>query len=174
MIKVPGTREGLPAIEHLLGLGINVNVTLLFSVDVYKQVAQAYIRGLEKLAANGGKLNVIASVASFFVSRIDTLVDRKLGTKTKDEADSKKLAILEGLMGKIAIANAKLAYVQFQEMFSSPQFTALKAKGAKVQRLLWASTGTKDPRYPDTYYVDNLNRAGYGEYDARRDVFSIS
>ena len=156
MIKVPGTPEGLPAIEHLLSLGINVNVTLLFSVDVYEQVALAYVRGLEKLVANGGKLNLIASVASFFVSRIDTLVDRNLATLIKNESDKKKLAMLEGLVGKVAIANAKLAYVKFQEIFSNAQFMALKAKGAKVQRLLWASTGTKDPRYPDTYYVDQL------------------
>ena len=156
MIKVPGTPEGLPAVEHLLGLGININVTLLFSVEVYEQVARTYIRGLEALAANGGNLKAIASVASFFVSRIDTLVDRKVEAKLKENPSPEKRAKLEGLMGKIAIANAKLAYRKFQEIFSSPQFASLKAQGAKVQRVLWASTGTKNPRYPDTYYVDEL------------------
>jgi len=156
MIKVPGTPEGLPAIEQLLGLGINVNVTLLFSVEVYEQVAWAYIAGLEKLAAKGGDLKKIASVASFFVSRIDTLVDSLLEAKLKEETNSPTKATLQSLMGKVAIANAKLAYVKFQEIVSSPRFAALKAKGAKVQQLLWASTGTKNPKYPDTYYVDGL------------------
>src|SRR5438552_11380137 len=156
MIKVPGTPEGLPAIEQLLSLGINVNVTLLFSVAVYEQVAWTYIAGLEKLAARGGDLKKIASVASFFISRIDTLVDSLLEAKLKEETNPLQKATLQSLMGKVAIANAKVAYLKFLEICNSPRFAALKAKGAKVQRLLWASTGTKNPKYPDTYYVDEL------------------
>ncbi len=156
MIKVPGTPEGLPAIEYLLSLGINVNVTLLFSVEVYEQVAWTYIAGLEKLAAKGGDLKKIASVASFFISRIDTLVDSLLEAKLKEAAAPMDKAALQNLTGKVAVANAKIAYLKFQGIFGSPRFTALKAKGAKVQRLLWASTGTKNPKYPDTYYVDEL------------------
>ena len=156
MIKVPGTPEGLPAIEHLLSLGINVNVTLLFGVDVYEQVAWTYVSGLEKLAARGGDVRKIASVASFFISRIDTLVDSILDAKLKDATSPMDKAALQSVMGKVAIANAKIAYVKFQEICASSRFQALKAKGAKVQRLLWASTGTKNPKYPDTYYVDEL------------------
>ncbi len=156
MIKVPGTPEGLPAVEHLLSQGVNINITLLFSVKVYEEVARTYIRGLEKLVANGGDVSKAASVASFFVSRIDTLVDSQLDAKLKDEPDASQRATLESLKGKVAIANAKIAYLVYQEIFSSAQFQALKQKGAMVQRLLWASTGTKNPQYPDTYYVDNL------------------
>src|SRR6266581_3485988 len=156
MIKVPGTPEGLPAIEQLLSLGINVNVTLLFSIEVYEQVAWTFIAGLEKLAAKGGDLKKIASVASFFVSRIDTLVDSLLEAKLKEETNPVQKATLQSLIGKVAIANAKMAYLKFLEICNSPRFAALKAKGAKVQRLLWASTGTKNPKYPDTYYVDEL------------------
>ena len=156
MIKVPGTPEGLPAIEHLLSLGINVNVTLLFGVDVYEQVAWTYVSGLEKLAATGGDLRKISSVASFFISRIDTLVDSILEAKLREASSPMDKAALQSVMGKVAIANAKIAYVKFQEIFASARFQALKAKGAKVQRLLWASTGTKNPKYPDTYYVDEL------------------
>ncbi len=156
MIKVPGTPEGLPAIEQLLGMGININVTLLFSKDVYEQVAWAYVRGLETFAKQGGDVRTLASVASFFVSRIDTLVDRELDAKAKHETDMEKRARLEALMGTVAIANAKLAYRTFQTLFTSPQFLSPKAQGAQVQRLLWASTGTKNPQYPDTYYVDQL------------------
>jgi transaldolase/glucose-6-phosphate isomerase len=156
MIKVPGTQEGLPAIEHLLSLGINVNVTLLFSVEVYEQVAWTYVAGLEKLAAKGGDVKKIASVASFFISRIDTLVDSLLEAKLKEETNPLQKATLQSLTGKVAVANAKIAYLKFQGIFGSPRFTALKGKGAKVQRLLWASTGTKNPKFPDTYYVDEL------------------
>lgn len=156
MIKVPGTPEGLPAVEHLLSQGINVNVTLLFSVEVYEQVARTYIAGLEKLAARGGDVAKVASVASFFVSRIDTLIDSQLEAKAKASNDPKERAALEGLMGKAAIANAKLAYQAFLNLFASPRFQPLKQRGAKVQRVLWASTGTKNPKYPDTYYVDEL------------------
>ena len=156
MIKVPGTPEGLPAIEHLLSQGVNVNVTLLFSVKVYEEVAWTYIRGLEKFVANGGDPSQSASVASFFVSRIDTLVDKLLDEKLKNEPDESKRGLLESLKGQVAIANAKIAYMVYREIVASERFQALRGKGAKVQRLLWASTGTKNPQYPDTYYVDNL------------------
>ena len=156
LIKVPATPEGIPAIESLLSQGISVNVTLLFSVETYEKVAWAFISGLEKRTAQGHAVSKIASVASFFISRIDSLLDSQLENKLKDEKDPKKRAALQSLIGKVAIANAKLAYVIFQQVFSSPRFAALKKKGAQVQRLLWASTGTKNPRYPDTYYVDTL------------------
>jgi transaldolase/glucose-6-phosphate isomerase len=156
MIKVPATPEGLPAIEYLLSQGINVNVTLLFSVEVYEQVAWAYVSGLEKLAARGGDVKKIASVASFFISRIDTLVDSLLEAKLKEATSPMDKAALQSLMGKVAIANAKMAYLKFQEVFFSPRFQTLREQGAKVQRLLWASTGTKNPKFPDTYYVDEL------------------
>jgi transaldolase/glucose-6-phosphate isomerase len=156
MIKVPGTPEGLPAVEHLLSQGLNINITLLFSVKVYEDVAWTYIRGLEKFAVNGGDVSKIASVASFFVSRIDTMIDTHLDAKLKDETDESKRKTLESLKGQIAIANAKVAYLVYQDIFSGAQFQALQQKGAKVQRLLWASTGTKNPQYPDTYYMDAL------------------
>lgn len=156
MIKVPGTVEGLPAIEELLSRGININITLLFSVVMYEQVAWRYIRGLERLAANGGDIGQIASVASFFVSRIDNLIDKQLEGKIKEESNAGQRGLMEGLLGKVAIANAKLAYQKFQEIFESQDFQTLKAKGARVQRVLWASTGTKNPNYPDTLYVDQL------------------
>lgn len=156
MIKVPGTPEGLPAIEQLLGQGININITLLFSVDVYRKVAQAYITGVTRYVAEGGNPSRIASVASFFVSRIDSLVDKKLEEQAKNETDPGKRKQLEALMGQVAIANAKLAYQAYEEIFATPDFRRLKEKGVHVQRLLWASTGTKNPRYPDTYYVDQL------------------
>lgn len=156
MIKVPGTPEGLPAIEELLSQGININVTLLFSVVMYEQVAWSYIRGLKRLAAHGGNLSRIASVATFFVSRIDSLIDKKLEANITEESHPGRRAMMEGLLGTVAIANAKLAYKKFQEIFASEEFQSLKAEGARVQRVLWASTGTKNPKYPDTYYVDNL------------------
>jgi transaldolase/glucose-6-phosphate isomerase len=156
MIKVPGTSEGLPAIEYLLGQGINVNITLLFSVQVYMQVAKAYIKGVSKFVADGGNPQKIASVASFFVSRIDTLVDRLLDEKIAEARHSDKRKSLEQLIGKTAIANAKMAYKAYEEIFTTTEFRTLRDKGVRVQRLLWASTGTKNPRYPDTYYVDNL------------------
>lgn len=156
MIKVPATPEGIPAIESLLSQGINVNVTLLFSVEAYEKVAWAYICGLEKLAAKGCDVSKVASVASFFVSRIDSLVDSQLEAKLKVDTDPRQRAMLQSLMGEVAIANAKIAYLRFQEIFTSSRFQVLKKKGAKVQRLLWASTGTKNPRYPDTYYVESL------------------
>ena len=175
MIKVPGTSEGLPAIEHLLSQGVNINITLLFSVKVYEDVAWAYIRGLQKLAANGGDVTKVASVASFFVSRIDSLVDTQLDGKLKQETNATKRTALEGLMGQVAVANAKVAYVSYEKIFASPEFEALRLKGARVQRLLWASTGTKNPKYSDVYYVDNLigpdtvNTIPAATFDAFRD-----
>ena len=153
MIKVPGTAAGLPAIEALLADGINVNVTLIFSVDVYLNVMQAYLRGVKRFADAGHDPSRVASVASFFVSRIDGAVDKLLTTKI--EAGS---ADLSPLLGQTAIANTKLAYVAYQEVFerSDGPFAELRARGARVQRPLWASTSTKNPDYRDTYYVDTL------------------
>lgn len=145
MIKVPGTPQGVPAVEELTCLGVNVNITLLFSIESYEAVARAYIRGLERRVGDGEPIDRIASVASFFVSRIDTVVDKQL-----EEMKS------ESLLGKAAIANAKLAYQRFKEIIAESEFKRLEEHGARVQRVLWASTGTKNPRYPDTYYIDNL------------------
>ncbi|GBC81569.1 Transaldolase [bacterium HR10] len=156
MIKVPATPEGLPAIEQLIGEGININVTLLFSIERYEQVAQAYIAGLEKRADRGDSLDRVASVASFFLSRIDTVVDRILEARLRDSKDAEQRARLEALLGKAAIASAKLAYQRFKEIFSSPRFLKLKRKGARVQRILWASTSTKNPHHRDVRYVEEL------------------
>jgi transaldolase / glucose-6-phosphate isomerase len=149
MVKVPATKAGIPAIRELIGRGLNINITLLFSVDVYEQVAEAYMSGLEEFQAAGGDIAKVASVASFFVSRIDTAVDKRL-----DLLPDKKLA--ESLRGKTAIANAKLAYALYKTLTASPRWRALAAKGARPQRLLWASTSTKNPAYRDTMYVDEL------------------
>lgn len=151
MIKVPATPEGIPAIETLIGDGINVNVTLIFALAAYDAAAHAYIAGLEHRAAAGGDLSKVASVASFFVSRVDTAVDRQLDALIKSGRSH-----LQPLLGKAAIANARLAYARFKEIFGSPRFAALRAKGAYVQRPLWASTGTKNPQYSDVLYVDEL------------------
>src|SRR6202046_3493944 len=156
MIKVPGTAEGLPAIRQLIGEGININVTLLFAQAVYEKVAEAYIAGLEDLAGRGGNLKKMASVASFFISRIDTLVDSKLEEKTKATTDAKQQALLKDLLGKIAIANGKLTYQRYQKIFSGPRWQALAAKGAQTQRVLWASTSTKNPAYRDVIYVEEI------------------
>lgn len=151
MIKVPATPEGLPAIRTLIGEGINVNVTLIFSVAMYEQVAQAYIDGLRKLQADGRPLRFVSSVASFFVSRVDTLVDRLLNERIAAGEHR-----LEPLRGHAAVANARIAYQRFKEIFEGERFAALRAAGAHVQRPLWASTSTKNPEYPDTKYVDAL------------------
>jgi transaldolase/glucose-6-phosphate isomerase len=156
MIKVPGTAEGLPAIRQLIGEGININVTLLFAQEVYVKVAEAYIAGLEDLAARGGVLKKMASVASFFISRIDTLVDSKLEEKIKATSDAKQQALLKSLLGKVAIANGKLTYQRYEKIFSGPKWEALAAKGAQTQRVLWASTSTKNPNYRDVMYVEEL------------------
>jgi len=156
MIKVPGTAEGLPAIRQLIGEGININVTLLFAQEVYEKVADAYIAGLEDLAERGGNLKKMASVASFFISRIDTLVDSKLEEKSQATTDAKQQAFLKDLRGKIAIANGKLTYQRYQKIFSGSRWQALAAKGAQTQRVLWASTSTKNPAYRDVIYVEEL------------------
>jgi transaldolase len=144
MIKVPATSEGLPAIETLIAEGINVNATLIFSLEHYEGVAEAYIRGLQQNPSP----DQVASVASFFISRLDSVVDKRLGEIGSEDALR--------LQGKAAIANATVAYARFQELFSAARFTELKAKGAKVQRPLWASTSTKDPSYSDVLYVEEL------------------
>jgi transaldolase/glucose-6-phosphate isomerase len=156
MIKIPGTPAGLPAIQQCIGEGININITLLFAKDVYEQVAEAYIAGVEHLAANGGNVKKMASVASFFISRIDSLVDGQIEAKLKTTSDPAQQALLKSLLGKVAIANGKLAYQSYQRIFSGPRWDALAAKGAQTQRVLWASTSTKNPAYRDVMYVEEL------------------
>jgi transaldolase/glucose-6-phosphate isomerase len=156
MVKVPATEAGLPAIEHLIGEGININITLLFSQKVYLQVVEAYLAGLEKYVAKGGDPSHIASVASFFVSRIDSVVDKKLDEKIAQANDPMEKVRLAALRGKVAIANAKLAYKHYKRLFSGARWEKLAAKGAKPQRLLWASTGTKNKAYSDVLYVEEL------------------
>ena len=156
MIKVPGTPEGLPAIRQLIGEGININVTLLFAQEVYEKVAEAYVAGLEDLAARGGNLKKMASVASFFISRIDTLIDSLLNDKLKGTADANQQALFKSVLGKVAIANGKLTYKSYQHIFSGPRWQALATKGAQTQRVLWASTSTKNPNYRDVIYVEEL------------------
>jgi transaldolase len=148
MVKIPATAEGVPAIREMISEGRNINITLIFSLARYEQVIEAYLSGLEAFGGTGGDLSSVHSVASFFVSRVDTEVDRRL------EAVGSGAAL--GLRGKAAVAQAKLAYAIFQERFSGPRWDALAAKGATVQRPLWASTSTKNPAYPDLLYVDNL------------------
>jgi transaldolase/glucose-6-phosphate isomerase len=156
MIKIPGTAEGLPAIRTAIGEGININVTLLFAQEVYVEVAEAYIAGLEDLAARGGNLKKEAGVASFFISRIDSLVDGMIDAKLKTTTDSQQQAVLKSLLGKVAIANGKLTYQRYQKIFSGPRWQALAAKGAQTQRVLWASTSTKNPAYRDVLYAEEL------------------
>ena len=148
MIKIPGTAAGLPAISTLIGEGINVNVTLMFSLQHYDNVVNAYLEGLEKLAAAGGDLSQVASVASFFVSRVDTIFDKALETMGRAEAAN--------LRGKIGVANARAAYGRFETVSAGKRFQALAAKGARPQRPLWASTGAKNPQYRDVLYVEEL------------------
>ncbi|MBC8100190.1 MAG: transaldolase, partial [Armatimonadetes bacterium] len=158
MIKIPATPEGIPAIEAVIAAGINVNVTLIFAVSNYLEVAEAYMRGLEQRLARGESVAGIASVASFFVSRIDTMIDGILqnNMRAAQGRDLARVTANEQLLGKAAIANAKLAYKHFMTLFYGERFAALKAAGASVQRPLWASTGTKNPAYPDTLYIDSL------------------
>lgn len=156
MIKIPGTPEGLPAVEQMISEGISINVTLLFSVASYVESAWAYIRGLEARAAKGEDISNISSVASFFLSRIDTNIDGKLDRLLKDLTDTTKIEKISALKGKIAIANAKVAYQEYKKIIATDRWQQLAAKGARVQRLLWASTGTKDPSYSDVMYVDGL------------------
>jgi transaldolase/glucose-6-phosphate isomerase len=156
MIKVPGTAEGIPAFQQLISEGINVNVTLLFSQEVYKKVAEAYIAGLEQLAARGGDVSKMASVASFFISRIDVSVDAIVEGRLKTSKDPREQEQLKSLLGKVAIANGKETYVSYQKIFSGDRWKALAAKGAQTQRVLWASTSTKNPNYSDVLYVEEL------------------
>lgn len=156
MIKVPATSAGLPAIRQLISEGINVNITLLFSQQVYEQVVEAYLAGLEQLQANGGDLSKVASVASFFISRIDVAVDEQIAARLDDASQAADREALEGLRGKIAIANAKLAYQRYKRLFAGERWARLRAQGARVQRLLWASTGTKNKDYSDVLYVEEL------------------
>src|SRR6267378_1458962 len=156
MIKVPGTVEGIPAFRQLISEGINVNVTLLFAQGVYEEVAAAFIDGVEKFAASGGYVSKVASVASFFISRIDSLVDSLINDQLKKETDAARKTKLQRLLGKIAVANGKLTYEAYQRIFSSPRWKALAAKGAQTQRVLWASTSTKNPNYRDVIYIEEL------------------
>lgn len=151
MIKVPATEEGMPAVETLIGLGINVNVTLIFSLAMYEKVIQSYLAGIKRFESSDGDLSKVNSVASFFVSRLDTMVDKQLMEKQAAGED------VDHLLGKAALANAKLAYEKFEESFlHNDEFKELSAIGARLQRPLWASTGTKNPEYSDTMYIDEL------------------
>jgi transaldolase len=145
LVKIPATKEGLPAIEESIAAGISVNVTLIFSLERYRAVAQAYIRGLQRLVEGGGDPSKVASVASFFVSRVDTETDRRLEEVRRED-----------LKGRLAIDNAKIVYQEFKKIFSGPRWESLESRGATKQRPLWASTSTKTPEYKDTIYVDNL------------------
>ena len=156
MIKVPATAEGIPAIRQLLEEGININITLLFAQSAYEQVAEAYISALEARAAKGQDVAHIASVASFFVSRIDSLIDKEIDDKLKTESDTKKKKLFTSVQGKVAIANARRTYSKYGELFGGVRWKDLAAKGAQVQRLLWASTSTKNPKYRDVLYVEEL------------------
>ncbi len=156
MIKVPATPAGIPAIRQLIAEGINVNVTLLFAREAYEQVAEAYIAGLEAYAAGGGDPARVASVASFFISRIDSLVDTLVGERLQASSDAREQALLKGLLGRVAIANARLTYQRFKELHAEPRWRSLAGRGARPQRLLWASTSTKNPNYRDVVYVEEL------------------
>jgi len=155
-VKVPGTPEGIPAFQKAISEGININVTLLFSLESYRKVAEAYLAGLEQRASTGQPIDGIASVASFFVSRVDTAVDKKLDAMIGEAGNESRKSELQALKGKAAIANAKMAYEAFKEIFSGSRWEALAAKGARVQRCLWASTSTKNPDYRDVVYVEQL------------------
>jgi transaldolase len=154
MIKIPATPAGIPVVQQLISEGINVNVTLLFSQAVYEQVAEAYISGLERYASQGGDVSRVASVASFFISRIDSAIENQIAARLKIRADQKDE--LKYLLGRVAIANAKLAYQRYQKLYQSDRWQLLAAQGAQTQRLLWASTGTKNPLHSDVLYVEEL------------------
>lgn len=156
MVKIPGTKEGIPAIEQALYEGYNINVTLLFAVEAYEAVARAYVRALERRRAEGKPIDRVGSVASFFVSRIDTLADKLLEAAAQNETDPQRYEELQDLRGKVAVANAQVAYARFTEIFGDERFAELKALGARVQRPLWASTSTKNPAYRDVIYVETL------------------
>ena len=156
MVKVPATPEGIPAIRQLIGDGININVTLLFAIEMYEKVAEAYIAGLDARAAAGSDVSRVASVASFFVSRIDSVIDAKLAEKAAAATSADEQGRLKGLAGKAAIASARLAYHRYLQVFRTPHWQALSGRGARTQRLLWASTSTKNPAYRDVIYVEEL------------------
>ena len=156
MVKIPGTKEGLPAIQQCLEEGININITLLFAQERYEEVANAYVAALERRQQEGKPIDRIGSVASFFVSRIDTLVDKQLEAKLTEAGSAADREKIANLQGKVAIANAKAAYEKFKAIFSTPRFQALAARGARVQRVLWASTSTKNPKYRDVLYAEEL------------------
>jgi len=156
MVKIPATPAGIPAIRRMIASGKSINITLIFSVDRYAEVAEAYLSGLEEFVGHGGDPRPVASVASFFVSRIDTEADRRIDAALASEKDPARRRRLESLRGKIAVANAKLAFAKFREIFSGPRWEALAAKGARVQRCLWASTSTKNKAYSDILYVQEL------------------
>lgn len=156
MIKVPGSPEGVPAVRQLTSEGININITLLFAQEAYIAVANAYIEGLEAAVKAGKDISGIASVASFFVSRIDSLIDSTIDTRLKTPKNAEEESLLKSLQGKVAIANAKQAYRFYQKMIAGERWKALAAKGANVQRLLWASTSTKNPKYRDVLYIEDL------------------
>jgi transaldolase len=155
-VKVPATDEGIPAIEELLYRGININITLIFSVDVHKNVMEAYLSALERRVKEGKPIDRLASVASFFVSRVDTKVDQRLNDMLARETGPQKQELIKSLLGTAAINNSKMAYQEFLEVFNTPRFAHLKEHGARVQRPLWASTSTKNPAYNDVMYVDEL------------------
>ncbi len=156
MIKIPATPEGIPAVRQALSEGINVNITLIFAIEAYRDVTDAYLSALEERNAEGQDISHIASVASFFVSRVDTLVDKLLEDKIKASSDPVEQRKLKSLEGKAAIANARLVYQDFKSIFSTPRFESLKHAGARVQRPLWASTSTKNPAYRDVLYAEEL------------------
>ncbi|HUL29290.1 MAG TPA: transaldolase [Thermodesulfobacteriota bacterium] len=156
LVKVPGTKQGLPAIEQLTNEGVNVNVTLLFSTERYEEVMEAYLKGLERRVSQGQPIHEIASVASFFVSRVDTLADKLLEFRLSSASSKTEKDRIAGLLGKAAVANAKIACKKYETIFSGERFKALKGKGGQLQRLLWGSTGTKNPKYSDIKYVQEL------------------
>jgi transaldolase/glucose-6-phosphate isomerase len=156
MIKIPGTTEGIPAFQQAISEGININITLLFAQDVYVKVAEAYIAGLEQFAKSGGDVSKMASVASFFISRIDSAVDAIIDGRLKASKDPLEQEQLKSIQGRVAIANGKQTYEKYQAIFSTPRWKALAAKGAQTQRVLWASTSTKNPAYRDVLYVEEL------------------
>jgi transaldolase/glucose-6-phosphate isomerase len=175
MVKVPGTAEGIPAFQQLIGEGININVTLLFAQEVYAKVAEAYVAGVEQFATRGGDVSRIASVASFFISRIDSSVDSIVAARLKASKDDSEKADLQRVLGKVAIANGKQTYQSYLKIFGNDRWKKLAAKGAQTQRVLWASTSTKNPNYSDVMYVeeligpDTVNTIPPATFDAYRD-----
>ena len=156
MVKIPATDEGIPAIEECIAAGVNINITLIFALEFYERVMEAYIRGLERRVENGADVRSISSVASFFVSRVDTAADKLIEAKIGDAKSDAETAKLQALLGKVAVANAKVAYQRFLAAFGTDRFRKLQAKGARLQRPLWASTGTKNKAYSDTLYLSDL------------------